>query len=120
MTFADALEAHETSLDAFGGLRGISNIDNILGALGRPYHGHHRMIWAKGAALLHGVASSHGFNDGNKRTAWLLTELLFKRCGYVLQLGESDRLDDVVVAVVEGTMSQDGLETWLKGRTVRC
>jgi death on curing protein len=39
VTFADALEAHETSLDAFGGLRGISNIDNILGALGRPYHG---------------------------------------------------------------------------------
>ena len=52
--------------------------------------------------MLHGVASSHGFNDGNKRTTWLLTELLFKRCGYVLQLGESDRLDDVVVAVVEG------------------
>jgi death-on-curing protein len=120
VTFADALEAHEMSLDAFGGLRGISNIDNILGALGRPYHGYHRMIWAKGAALLHGVASSHGFNDGNKRTAWLLTELLFKRCGYVLQLGESDRLDDVVVAVVEGTMSQDDLESWLKGRTVRC
>lgn len=119
MTFSDALEAHEESLDAFGGLRGISNIDNIHGALGRPYHGYHRMIWAKGAALLHGVASSHGFNDGNKRTSWLLTELLFQRSDYELTLLDDDRLDDVVVNVVNGDMSQDQLELWLKVRTFR-
>ncbi len=119
VTFSDALEAHEASLEAFGGLPGISNIDNIHGALGRPYHGYHRMIWAKGAALLHGIASSHGFNDGNKRTSWLLTEVLFERSGYMLSLRDDDRLDDIVVDVVNAVMTQDDLQKWLRDRTTR-
>lgn len=111
------MEAHEQSLDAFGGLGGLSRWDDLLGALGRPYHGYHHKIWKKAAALLHGVATSHGFNDGNKRTAWLVTDLLYIQSGYELVVGENDRIDDLMVNVVEGTVTQPELETWLKERT---
>ncbi|NND17329.1 MAG: type II toxin-antitoxin system death-on-curing family toxin [Silicimonas sp.] len=110
------LEAHEQSIEAFGGLPGISNLDNILGAIGRPYHGYHLRIHAKAAALLHGLATSHGFNDANKRTAWLTTEVLIANSGFQLDLFEDDRLDDVVVDVVIGAMSQDELEHWFRVR----
>ena len=110
------LEAHAQSLEAFGGLPGICNLDSILGAIGRPYHGYHRPIHRKAAALLHGLATSHGFNDANKRTAWLTTEVLCWNSGYQLTLRHADRLDDVVVDVVTGAMSQNTLEAWFKTR----
>ncbi|MEM6387923.1 MAG: Fic family protein [Pseudomonadota bacterium] len=113
------LEAHEQALEAFGGLPGISNLDNILGAIGRPYHGYHLRIHAKAAALLHAIATSHGFSDGNKRTAWLTTEVLIVNSGYLLDLLATDRLDDVVVNVVTGEMTQDQLVEWYKSRITR-
>ena len=103
-------------MDDFGGLQGLSRWDDLLGALGRPYHGYHRQVWKKAAALLHGVASSHGFNDGNKRTAWLLTELLIIQSGYRLDLQADDRIDDLMVNVVEGNLNQSERENWLRVR----
>ena len=113
------MEAHEQALDAFGGLRGISNLDNVLGAIGRPYHGYHLLIHAKSAALLHGIATSHGFADANKRTAWLTTEVLIANSGFRLELRDEDRLDDVVVDVVTGTMSEAELAIWFKDRIAK-
>ena len=110
------MEAHEQAIEAFGGLRGISNLDNILGAIGRPYHGYHRRIHAKAAALLHGLATSHGFNDANKRTAWLTTEVLIWNSDFQLAMRDDDRLDDLVVDVVTGVLTQAELEVWFKSR----
>ena len=110
------LEAHEQSLEAFGGLSGICNLDSILGAIGRPYHGYHRAIHHKAGALLHGLATSHGFNDANKRTAWLTTIVLIENSGYQLILSDLDRLDDIVVNVVTGEMNQEKLADWFRDR----
>jgi len=115
----DVLEAHEQSLEAFGGLPGICNLDSILGAIGRPYHGYHRSIHAKAAALLHAIATSHGFIDANKRTAWLSAETLIANSDYTLTLCQGDRIDDVVVDVVTGAMSENELKNWFKDRISR-
>ncbi|MDR6267620.1 type II toxin-antitoxin system death-on-curing family toxin [Roseobacter sp. N2S] len=91
-------------MEEFGGLHGEHDVDKLLGALGRPYHGYHKRIWAKGAALLHAIATAHGFSDGNKRTSLLLLFLLYERSDYGLETYEEDRWDDVVVNVVTGAM----------------
>ncbi len=44
--------------------------------------------------------------------------LMYERSGYALETRENDRWDDVVVAVVNGTMTQDQLEIFLKNRTM--
>ncbi|WP_439119362.1 type II toxin-antitoxin system death-on-curing family toxin [Marivita sp.] len=116
---ADAFEAHSTALTYGGGANGISSIDALLGAIGRPYHGYHRAISRKAAALLHGVATSHGFVDANKRTAWLLTELLIERSDYRLVLHAEDAIDDIVVNLVIGAMPEDEAAVWFKQRLVR-
>jgi len=113
------VHANHVCVEEFGGLEGEHDVDKLLGALGRPYHGYHRHIWAKGAALLHAVATSHGFADGNKRTSLLMLFLLYERSGYGLNTGEGDRWDDVVVDVVNSTMSQEQLELFLRDRTFR-
>ena len=87
--------------------------------MGRPYHGYHRRIHEKAAALLHGVASCHGFIDGNKRTSFLVTVVLIESSGYAFELSDTDRIDDVVVDVVTGAMTQEALASWFKARIAK-
>lgn len=87
--------------------------------MGRPYRGYHPSISLKAAALLHGMATSHGFTDANKRTSWLVTLILIEASDYILKLGSEDYLDDVVVNVVEGTMTETQLVDWFDVRIVQ-
>lgn len=115
VTLADALTAHDEAL-TYGGRDGITSLDLIESALGRPYSGYHRTISKKAAALLQSMVKNHGFVDGNKRTAWLLVELLIVRSGYVLGVAEAERIDDFVVAVASGEVEMAAIEEWFRAR----
>ncbi|TVS78249.1 type II toxin-antitoxin system death-on-curing family toxin [Mycobacterium helveticum] len=52
-------------------------------------------IHEKAAALLHGLARNHPFVDGNKRTAWAATSVLYHISGDELSVD-----DGAVVALV--------------------
>ena len=118
VTWEDACEGHAEALRTAGGRPGVLNEHLVRSAVGRPYDGYHRSIHAKAAALLHAVASNHGFADGNKRTAVYLVELLIRRSGY--QLTASDReLVDIVVGVASGIVDKDDLIEWFRPRIKR-
>ena len=68
---------------------------------------------------MHSMVGNHGFSDGNKRTAWLLTELLIERSGYVLNIPDYAPVDDLVVAVANGELGFDELVTWFQIRLIR-
>ncbi|QSZ49425.1 type II toxin-antitoxin system death-on-curing family toxin [Arthrobacter sp. D5-1] len=58
---------------------GVLDRNGVYAAADRPsagYGGHEEYvtIWEKAAVLLHGIASTQCFSDGNKRTAWLAME----------------------------------------------
>ncbi|WP_214978557.1 type II toxin-antitoxin system death-on-curing family toxin [Curtobacterium sp. ISL-83] len=60
-----------------GGVRGI---------LARPFSGHidgefFPTLWDKAAALLHGFATTQYFEDGNKRTAWVISQTFLRLNG---------------------------------------
>ncbi|WP_408642457.1 type II toxin-antitoxin system death-on-curing family toxin [Sinorhizobium chiapasense] len=101
LTLADAITAHDEAL-TYGGLEGVSSLHLIESALARPYSGYHRPIAQKAAALLHSMVGNHGFADGNKRTAWLLVEILIDRSGYKLDIPDDEPVDDLVVAAAAG------------------
>ncbi|MDE2796700.1 MAG: Fic family protein, partial [Gemmatimonadota bacterium] len=84
-------------------------------AIARPYHGYHRRIHEKAAALVHGIVTNHGFVDGNKRTALYLAELLAVRSGFRLAV-EDLVVADAVTAVARGELGYDGLATWFEER----
>ena len=90
----------------------------IESALARPYHGYHRLIHQKAAALVHAVVSNHGFADGNKRTALYLVELLVQRSGYSLE-EEDTEVVEMLVAVARGDLGYDDLSSWFRTRLVR-
>ena len=91
----------------------------IQSAIARPYSGYHRSISAKAAALLHSVVTNHGFVDGNKRTAWILTEMLVERSGYRLDIPDDAPVDDLVVDVASGAQNFDTIKDWFETRLRR-
>ena len=118
LTLADALTAHDEAL-SFGGREGITSLHLIESAIARPYSGYHRPISRKAAALLHSIVGNHGFVDANKRTAWLLVEILIARSGYALDIPDDEPIDDLVVAVASGQMNFDQIHAWFAPRIVR-
>jgi death-on-curing protein len=62
------------------------------------------------------MVANHGFVDGNKRTAWLLVEVLLDRSGYALEIPDDEPIDNLVVAVADGRMGFEELVTWFKAR----
>lgn len=97
----------------------MASLHLIESALARPYSGYHRPIWRKAAAVLHSVVGNHGFIDGNKRTAWLLVEVLIERSGFELVIPDDEPIDDLVVSVANGDLAFDALASWFRERLHR-
>jgi prophage maintenance system killer protein len=101
ITEADALGANDRALLS-GGRRGIRD-------------------WSQ--VLLEGIAKSHGFIDGNKRTAIILTLLLIEHSGYSLgPVGDDDPeryLEDFTVDVVENRHDFVAMVDWFKARIAK-
>ena len=118
VTLADVLAAHDEAL-TYGGRAGVVSLDAIQSAIGRPYSGYHRAIHRKAASLLHALIQNHGFVDGNKRSALIVTLMMVERSGYRLILRQAEQIDDLVVAVADGQLSFDDLCSWFSLRLQR-
>ena len=109
VTLDDSLEANYLAL---GDRSKVIRRNELLSALGRPYHGYHESIYDKAAALVHAIISNHPFIDGNKRTGLYLTELLLKRSGYDLDV-EDQELYEKFVLIAGGEFKYEQIREWL-------
>ena len=84
---AVVLAVHEEQLAEHGGAVGIRDLGLLQSALARPQH---LVAYGKpdvaalAAAYGYGIARNHPFMDGNKRTAFTVTELFLTLNGYEL------------------------------------
>jgi len=119
---AEALRAHEHAL-TFGGRAGVRDLGSIESAIARPYSGYYRPIAKKAAALMQSLATNHGFVDGNKRTAILMTFIRLVRSGYTLSFADeasfNREIEQMVLDVVEHRLDFDGLVAWMNRRLKR-
>lgn len=111
LVLADAIEAHDFAV-TFGARNGVSSLHLIESAIARPYFGYHLTMPEKCAALLESCVQNHGFVDGNKRTAWLLVEIMIERSGYMLTIPDDAPIDDLVVDVATGDLKYEQLLNW--------
>ena len=123
VTVSDARRAHDLALQ-YGGRPGILDAGRIEAAINRPYSGYFRVIASKAAALFEAIANNHGFVDGNKRTAILLTDLLIKRSGYRVTASDASEdlnsaLEELAVSVARGDLQLADITDWFKQRLTR-
>jgi death on curing protein len=101
-----------------GGSRGVRDRGLIESALARPvnkwqYEGTDGFALA--AAYGFGIAKNHGFEDGNKRTAFVSLYTFLGLNGYDLDASEPEVVS-VVTALADGTLPEAGLADWIRDR----
>ena len=109
------LSIHARQIEIFGGTPGVRDEGLLESALAQPqatFGGQflHPTINEQAAAYLYHIAMNHPFIDGNKRTAFAVTDTFLRLNGCTLNLTD-DRAYDLVMRVARGTMTKEELTT---------
>jgi death-on-curing protein len=120
VTTAIAMAIHDEAIYEFGGLAGRRDPGLLESALDRPRnllaHKPGSSIFELAATLTFGIAKNHPFNDGNKRTALLVTRASLYLNGQALEPSQAEEVT-TLVAVAEGSMRERELVAWLKANS---
>ena len=113
------LAIHEQQIAEHGGSLGIRDLGMIESALGRPQN---RLLYNDpdifdlAAAYGYGLAQNHGFIDGNKRTAYVVTRLFLVLNGYDINASEIEKVI-TFENVGKGEIDQAALASWLRSHS---
>jgi death on curing protein len=112
---------HTDQILEHGGTLGIRDEGLLESALARAVH-----KWSYdsapdlatlAAAYGFGIAKNHPFLDGNKRAALMAIYTFLAVNGLELEAPETEAVG-LIVAVADGSATEDELATWIRGRTV--
>jgi len=103
LTFEQVVSIHDAVAPP-----GVRDAGLIAAAVGRPQvtafgTDAYQTVWEKAAALLHSLASTQGFVDGNKRTGWACALTFLTVNGHPLDPDfDTNAAEEFVLAVAEG------------------
>lgn len=113
---------HFDQLREHGGLPGVRDAGVLEAVLARPRQKWHYDADADlatlAAAYAYGLATSHAFNDGNKRIAFLVAVIFLDLNGLTLDAAESEVVQ-AMTALAAGTLSEVHLAKWIRERRLR-
>jgi death-on-curing protein len=116
-----ALAVHDRQLAEHGGLAGIKDLGLLESALARPVNKHgygETDPCALAAAYAFGIARDHHFNDGNKRTAWVMARLFLRMNGVTIAFDKAEAIQ-VVLALASGALAEADVTAWFRMRVIK-
>lgn len=109
----EVLEAHQEQIARFGGSDGIKDQSLVESAVERPkalfHYGGEVDLLNLAVRLGLGIASNHGFVDGNKRTGAVAMLTFLAINGYDLDMPNDTTLGVLFEAAVAGRMTEEQL-----------
>lgn len=107
---------HDEQIAEHGGLPGSRDITLLQSALGRP-----KNLTSYGepdiaelaASYGFGIARNHPFNDGNKRTAFVVVELFLMLNGYEF-IADDGACVLTMLDVASGEITEEAFASWLR------
>ncbi len=111
------LAVHDQLIADHGGLPGVRDMGLVESALaGPPTLASYSEpdVYDLAAAYGYGLARNHGFMDGNKRTAYVVTRLFLILNGSDMASRPEERVL-VFEALGKGTVGREELAKWLRG-----
>jgi death on curing protein len=115
-TVAETIEAHHLLIEEFGGLHGIRDQGLLESAVLRPRNGYYNDIIEEAAALMESLANNHAFNDGNKRTAFAMVDVMLSVNGYVLDVEPLEAHQFITEAMEKNEFRFPLIRDWLGPR----
>jgi death-on-curing protein len=107
---------HDEQIAEHGGLQGSRDITLLQSALGRPQNlanYNDPNIAELAASYGYGIARNHPFNDGNKRTAFVVVELFLILNGYEL-VADDGACVMMMLDVASGEVTEEAFASWIK------
>ncbi|MBN1133826.1 MAG: type II toxin-antitoxin system death-on-curing family toxin [Methanosarcinaceae archaeon] len=109
------IDIHNRIIKEFGGdstpgILSEGNIDFIVFEVDRK-----KDLFEKGAFMLCNLITSHPFVDGNKRTAFQTTNLVFRNNGYFI-FAKDDDVEDCLLKIASYKCTEKEVKSWLKKR----
>lgn len=114
------LALHEKHLAEHGGPTGVRDVGLLQSALARPKNLAAYAdpdIPALAAGYGFGIARNHPFVDGNKRTAFVVTELFLALNGYEL-IADNAGCVRTMLTLADGSLSEEAFVVWLRTNSV--
>lgn len=115
------LAVHDEQLAEHGGAAGVRDAGLLESALARPRHlAHYGQpdVCELAAAYAFGLARNHPFIDGNKRSAFVATELFLMINGWRLTATDADCVM-VMLSLAAGEIDEAHFAQWLRERAQR-
>lgn len=115
------LAVHDEQLAEHGGAAGVRDAGLLESALARPRNlAHYGQpdVCELAAAYAFGLAKNHPFIDGNKRSAFVATELFLMLNGWRLTAGDADCVM-VMLRLAAGEVDEAGFAQWLRDHVER-
>ena len=116
-----AKSIHDEQLSDHGGLSGTRDIKLLQSALARPQnllsYGDPD-IFELASSYGYGIARNHPFNDGNKRTAFVVTELFLVLNGYDL-IADDTSCVLTMLKVASGDISEEEFAAWIRAHVMK-
>ncbi len=117
VTLIEAITFHADQIQRYGGDSGIRDPGALESALFRPQTGYYGDLISEAAALWESIAQNHPFIDGNKRTAFAVTDVFLKMNGILITASPEDTVSFVYSLYGAQTFNFEELATWLRDNT---
>jgi len=112
---------HGRQIAEHGGSDGVRDQGLLLSAFARPEnlydHSNNPDLAALAAAYAFGIAKSHPFMDGNKRTALVVARTFLKINGADMSASQDEKYT-TFLKLAEGTLSEEELAEWIRNKLV--
>ena len=114
LTVEQVLEIHRDQIKQTGGPPGTIAMGALESALARPRSGYYDGLIEEATALLESLAANHPFVDGNKRVAFVATDLFLRLNGYSIDC-DADEANRFIRNILEDRQDRfDRVRNWLK------
>ena len=107
---------HDEQLAEHGGLQGTRDLTLLQSVLARPQNLSNYGepdIAELAASYGYGISRNHPFNDGNKRTAFVVVELFLMLNGYEL-VADDGACVLTMLDVASGDITEEALAQWIR------
>jgi len=110
----EVLSIHSVLIKKYGGTSSAVDIGLLESALFRPQTGYYQDLISQATALFESLIINHPFTDGNKRTAFAVTDVFLKINGFHFIVNENDIYQIIIKLLNSNTFKFEVLNIWMK------